>query len=190
MQKRINSRSKGARTEKALITFMEEWSGYEFSRVPASGGLRWRKTDNITGDIICSDDRHRCLISFEVKARKEIDFEKIINLNVNSEILEFWEQARNDGKRGNRIPMLFMRYNQLAPKNFFYVILEYEVLERIFSKMIPLPYVRIFTSDNQELAMITTETLKQVKYRKVHKAVKHLFKKRWPALYKAMIVGL
>ena len=82
MQKRINSRSKGARTEKALITFMEEWSGYEFSRVPASGGLRWRKTDNITGDIICSDDGHRCLISFEVKARKEIDFEKIINLNV------------------------------------------------------------------------------------------------------------
>ena len=37
MQKRINSRSKGARTEKALITFMEVWSGYEFSRVPASG---------------------------------------------------------------------------------------------------------------------------------------------------------
>ena len=52
---RINSKNKGSRFERTICKWFQDWTGYEFNRVPASGGLRWKKTDNITSDISCTD---------------------------------------------------------------------------------------------------------------------------------------
>ena len=58
MADRINSKKKGNRLELAVTQFMKEWTGYEFSRVPQSGGLRWQNRTSIAGDVICTDKKH------------------------------------------------------------------------------------------------------------------------------------
>lgn len=40
---KVNSKQKGSRFERSICKFFQDWTGYEFSRVPASGGLRWKK---------------------------------------------------------------------------------------------------------------------------------------------------
>ena len=55
---RINSKNKGSRFERTICKWFQDWTGYEFKRVPASGALRWKKTDNITSDITCTDPKH------------------------------------------------------------------------------------------------------------------------------------
>lgn len=40
---RINSKNKGSRFERTICKWFQDWTGYEFNRVPASGGLRWKK---------------------------------------------------------------------------------------------------------------------------------------------------
>ena len=50
---RINSRKKGSKNERFLTKLFEQWTGVEFSRVPASGGLRWKgMSEIIVGDIV------------------------------------------------------------------------------------------------------------------------------------------
>lgn len=118
-----NSKNKGNRFERAICKFFKDWSGYEFSRVPQSGGLRWKKTDNITSDVICTDDKHsrRFPFSIECKFHKEIKFEDIL-LDNKSKILEFWKQATSDAVRAKKIPLLIMRYNNMPSGDGFLVI--------------------------------------------------------------------
>ena len=77
---KVNSKQKGSRFERSICKFFQDWTGYEFSRVPASGGLRWKKTDNITSDITCSDPKHsrRFSLSVECKSYQEIKFEHLL----------------------------------------------------------------------------------------------------------------
>ena len=118
-----NSKNKGNRFERAICKFFKDWSGYEFSRVPQSGGLRWKKADNITSDVICTDDKHgrRFPFSIECKFHKEIKFEDIL-LDNKSKILEFWEQATGDAHRAKKIPLLIMRYNNMPSGDGFLVV--------------------------------------------------------------------
>lgn len=62
MADRINSKKKGNRLELAVTQFMKEWTGYEFSRVPQSGGLRWKNRTSIAGDVICTDKNMREIV--------------------------------------------------------------------------------------------------------------------------------
>lgn len=62
MADRINSKKKGNRLELAVTQFMKEWTGYEFSRVPQSGGLRWQNRTSIAGDVICTDKNTREIV--------------------------------------------------------------------------------------------------------------------------------
>ncbi|MAO08057.1 MAG: hypothetical protein CL596_05020 [Alteromonas sp.] len=120
-----NSKGKGSKNERELCKWWEGWSGLEFNRVPASGGLRWKKTDNISSDIICTDDRYsrRFPFSIETKFYKDINFEHLILGNKKQRIIEFWEQVIEDADRANKIPLLFMRYNGM-PKKTWFVALE------------------------------------------------------------------
>ena len=52
---RINVNRKGGSGERMAKKFFQEWTNWEFERVPRSGGLRWKKVDNITGDLICTE---------------------------------------------------------------------------------------------------------------------------------------
>src|SRR5687768_14412470 len=125
MSNRINSRAKGSRNERDLCKVLKVWTGYDFARTPSSGGLRWKKTDNITGDIVCCEEGVKFLFTIECKSYKGINFEHLL-YSKNAKIREFWKQAKDDSDRSKKLPLLFMRYNGL-PKNFHFVVLEYKV---------------------------------------------------------------
>jgi len=119
-----NGKKKGNKGEREVAKFWKDWSGLEFSRVPASGGLRWQKKDDISGDVICTDERksRRFPFSIESKSYKDINFEHIILGNKNPKVLSFWAQAKGDGERSNRFPILFIRYNGMAKQTWFVVV--------------------------------------------------------------------
>ena len=121
-----NSKKKGNRAERDVAKWWELWTGFEFGRVPASGALRWKKTDNITSDVICTDDKHsrRFPFSIEVKNYKDINFSHLL-LNLKScKIHDFWKQANDDANRGNKIPILMMRYNGMPKSEYFFIVSE------------------------------------------------------------------
>ena len=162
----INSKSKGSKNERNLSKWWEGWSGLEFQRVPASGGLRWGNTQNITGDIICSDERHsrRFPFSIEAKSVKDIRFEHYsLGLKTNK-VDEFWGQAKADGERAGKIPILFMRYNGMPASNWL-VIMDYKVYQRwCYSKGVnKFPVIYIHT-EKEKLVLMNSTDLNTVDY--------------------------
>lgn len=125
----INARKKGQRGEKQAIAFLEDWTGMEFARTPASGGLRWGKAENISGDVVCIEKNYIFPLSIEVKFNKEINFEHLLypktvmgKKEFVPKIKEFWIQTIRDARRAEKIPMLLMRYNGM-PSGFFFVVM-------------------------------------------------------------------
>ena len=121
----VNSKKKGNKAERQLCSWFKTWTNMNFTRVPASGGLRWKNKNATTGDIICDDERHsrRFLFVIESKTYKDINFEHLILGNKKCKILEFWEQVNDDAKRSDKIPLLFMRYNGMNKNTWFVVFL-------------------------------------------------------------------
>ena len=179
---KINSRNKGSKNERELAKWFEEWTGYEFSRVPSSGGLRWGRTLDTVGDIICSDKKHvlRFNFSIETKFHSDINFEHLLLDVKNIKIMEFWEQAREDGKRGSKLPLLFMRYNGM-PKQTWFVALDYSVFRE--AKLLAyagsdIRHIR-YSNDKYSLVIMNSNDFKQFEYKRLHKAVKALIKRRY-----------
>ena len=131
---KINSKNKGSRFERAVCKIFQEWSGYEFSRVPASGGLRWKKTDNITSDITCTDPKHgrRFCFAVECKSYQDIRFEHILLGLKSCKVHHFWKQAESDAKRANKIPLLIMKYNGM-PKGEAFLMVDKQTAEVILA---------------------------------------------------------
>lgn len=174
----INSRKKGQRGEKKALKVFEEWTGMEFSRTPASGGLRWKKTDNITGDIICTDALHRFNFAIEVKNYRDINFQHLIIPEVHSDIRdEFWIQALHDAKRGKKLPMLLMRYNGLKPSNLFFLVLRYKDFKR-FKPLVPKitssSYLKVGT-----MIIIRSTDFFASNYKEINELAKRLIKQEY-----------
>ena len=171
----INGKKKGSKNERNLCKWWQSWSGIEFTRVPASGGLRWSKTDNITGDLICADERHsrRFPFSIEAKSYKDFRFEHIILGNKNIKILEFWEQAKADAIRGNKVPILFMRYNGMAASTWFVIITEnvYKLWEKQ-SGILKYPLVKILLHEGEHLVVMNSNDIPSVDYKEFIKTIK------------------
>ena len=72
----VNSKSKGGRFERAISKWFTNWTGYEFNRVPASGGLRWKNAENITSDVACTDSKNsrKFRFSIESKSYQDLNF--------------------------------------------------------------------------------------------------------------------
>lgn len=130
MTMRVNSRKKGKRGERKAAGVLHKWTGMEFTSVPQSGGLRWKKTDNICGDIICTDALHRFDFSVEAKNYKEINFEHLLMPDIDSKIVQFWAQAKSDAKRGKKLPLLMMRYDRL-PADYFFTVISIGLFKRL-----------------------------------------------------------
>lgn len=132
---RINSSKKGSKNERELAHAFEEWTGYKFSRVPMSGGLRWKRTLDTTGDLIVADTEHihEFPFSVETKFHSEVNFWKILR-GQKSDILKFWEQAVDDAERGKKVPIVFFRFNGL-PKQYWFCIISYKLFRLIKSKL-------------------------------------------------------
>lgn len=182
-----NGKKKGSKNERTLSKWFSDWSGYEFTRVPASGGLRWKKTDNITGDIICADPRHsrRFPFSIETKSYKDINFEHIIIGVKNIKVMEFWQQAKDDAERASmKVPLLFMRYNGM-PASTWFVVMTFELYLLAVKKgcsheysmfVIHPPEVTIFPKlipeESEILVVLNSKDLYRVDYRKFATKVK------------------
>lgn len=179
---KINSKQKGSRNERKLSKLFEDWTGKEFARTPGSGGLRWSKTDDTVGDIICSDKVHSRYFKFviEAKSYKEINFEQLILPNKNKKILEFWDQVLDDSKRSNKIPILLMRYNGM-PRDFHFIVISYNAYQSIFKS----EFEKIATENRKifrvvipqyDLIITTSEMLFGTNYENIHGSAKQFLK--------------
>lgn len=108
-KKTINQRRKGQTNEKAVCKLLAAWTGQEFARIPASGGLRWKHTANIAGDVLCTNTAFFFPFTIETKHLK--DFTVTAKLRENSKVFTIWQQAERDGLRANRIPILIVNKN-------------------------------------------------------------------------------
>jgi len=168
-----NSKKKGNKGEREVSKWWEQWTGLEFSRVPASGGLRWSNTQNITGDILCSDKIHsrRFLFCIESKNYKDINFEHLILGNKNVKILDFWQQTKDDAERGNKIPILFMKYDRM-PKNTYFVVVSRNLFSFLTAEIEhDFDY---FIVPKQDFVILNSNDLLKVKYLTSHKQLKKL----------------
>ena len=171
-----NSRQKGSKNERELCKWFTDWTkGLEFQRVPASGGLRWKKTDDITGDIICSERGSNRKFPFTVEAKfyKDINFEHLILGNKKIKILEFWEQAKEDSIRAQRrkAPMLFMRYNGM-PKRVWFVVMEPKTFDEIDHTKGKHTHFKIQLETGEELYIMNSNDLLNTDYKTFAKYIK------------------
>lgn len=175
---RINSRSKGNKNERDVCKWFEEWTSYEFSRTPSSGGLHWGRGDTV-GDIVCTDKKHSKYFRFAIECKfyKEIKFEHLINGNSNIDIIKFWEQAERDGKSGDKVPMVFMRYNGMK-KNHNFVILSSDYF-KVIENHIPNEYGRLeVIKGNHKLVIFHSEDLLNSEYKPIHNKTRKFLKQR------------
>lgn len=171
---KTNSKKKGNKWERDVCKFFKEWSGYEFSRVPASGGLRWHKKDDIVSDVICTDEKHgrRFCFNLECKFYKDLKFEHILLGNDSCKILHFWEQTKSDSKRANKIPMLIMRYNNM-PKMEAFVMMEKSFFNLILNSEMGIkfkqPMMAIRTNSDEAFYIFMLSDLKNLEYNEFYK---------------------
>ena len=167
----VNSKNKGNKNEREVAKLFKKWTGYDFTKVPTSGGLRWKRTTDTAGDIICSDNIHyrRFQFSIEAKFHEDIRFEHIILPNTKVKVLEFWTQAKEDAQRAGKIPLLFMRYNHM-PKNMHFVGVNKQYLEEVLDKHITnnLGRLHILTKEAQ-VTILNSEDFFNCNYLNLYK---------------------
>jgi hypothetical protein len=170
----VNGKKKGSKNERNLCKWWQSWSGIEFTRVPASGGLRWGKTSNTTGDLIVADERasRRFPFSIEAKSYNDIRFEHLILGNKKIKVIEFWEQCKEDAVRGNKIPILFMRYNNMAASTWFVIISEdiYKIWVKNKGKN-SFPLAKLILPE-ESLVLMNSNDITSVDYKEFIKQIK------------------
>ena len=122
----INQKRKGNTNEREAAKALQEWTGEEFVRVPQSGGIRWKNSENVTGDIMCTKRSFKFPFSVETKHLKSLAFVKTLEnketLRANSQIFTYWSQAESDAKRAGKAPLMLIRCNGMA-KGVFYLFI-------------------------------------------------------------------
>jgi len=183
MRDKVNSRKKGAKAERKVAALLKKWTGREFSRTPASGGLRW-KNANVVGDIVCTEERHFFPFAIEVKSYKDINFEHLLYLD-DPKILKFWEQAAGDAERGQKLPLLFMRYNGM-PSDFWVIAMtipDFKNFKRYLRESYPyIVYkgIRLPKQKRKSLVLMSSHCLLQSRYKKVRKLAIQTIDEKWP----------
>ena len=122
----INSKVKGNNNELKAAKWLTKWTGCPFTRTPSSGGLRWKHTANVCGDVVC--EVHDFFFPFivETKHLKSIYITK--KLRSNSELFTIFHQACEDAERGNKHPMALLRANWMKAETY-YIVLPYWIGE-------------------------------------------------------------
>lgn len=120
VSKGINSKDKGNRGEWAAAKWLTQWTGHKFARTPGSGGLRWVDNDLVCGDLVCEEKNYYFPFTIEVKNYKSFGLTSY--LRKNSIIYKWWEQAKEDAERAEKIPLLLIRKNGM-PKGEFYLVM-------------------------------------------------------------------
>lgn len=174
---RINSKKKGSKNERDVCKWWKDWTSYPFARVPSSGGLRWARTSDTTGDIMCSDNKHflRFQFSIEAKSYKDINFEHTL-ITDRSKVLEFWEQAVSDGERGGKYPILMMRYNGMKKGEYFFCVSDeiFQIMRGLYNFKSRMCIV----SFNHTIHVLMASEVTNVDYKELYSMVKKLKKKK------------
>lgn len=177
MADKINSKNKGSTNERNVSKLFQAWTGFEFARVPSSGGLRWKDTDKTVGDLICTDDKHSRYFRFTIEAKfyKEINFEHLLLGNKKVKILEFWQQSLDDSIRAKKIPLVTMRYNGMK-KDTHFVILDYNYYNNISHLLLTKHGEMTFSNGLHKIIIINSLDLFESNYEKIHKINKKYLK--------------
>ena len=102
-----------------MAAIFKTWTGYDFARTPGSGGLRWKRRDDVVGDVVCVEQRHNFPFSVETKFYKDLNFEHLVSSPKNIKLIKFWEQACSDALRSKKTPLLLVRYNGMGATEYF-----------------------------------------------------------------------
>lgn len=140
-KKRKNSRAKGAGYERKICKLLQPWWDCEFHRVPASGGLRWKQDNRVTGDIVVQEDVKDFPFVIECKKREGWNFEQLIKGT--GEVVSWWEQNNNDLERlsdSTKHPLVIFSKN-LSP--------DYYMIRLDDFKALKLPKKNYFTTTLQ-----------------------------------------
>lgn len=186
----VNSKSKGGRFERTISKWFTAWTGYEFSRVPASGGLRWKNADNISSDVTCTDRKHtrRFRFSIECKNYNDLNFEHVLLERKSCKILKFWEQANRDAARAKKFPILIMHYNGM-PKGEAFVIVGYSVYVKCvqpFRERMNKAQMAFHLNPKNKVGeenafyVFLLSDLKEIEYAEFNKLVQTLYKSVYP----------
>lgn len=176
----INSRKKGAKNEREIAKTLELWSGKKFAKTPASGGLNW-KTSNVAGDVVCVTEGHYFPFCIEGKSYLKIDFSHLLTPGIkNVDILGFWEQAKRDATKANKIPILLIRYNGL-PKHFWFLAIEESYYIQLPATERNLITTKLTYSDettNTKLVITRSTEFFKTNYKEIKAHAKKFIKKR------------
>lgn len=124
VQDTINSKKKGDNNERVAAKFMTKWCGEKFTRVPQSGGLRWKQASIVCGDIVCENEEFYFPFSVETKHYKSFSIPPFDNsvLGKRTKLGTFWEQTERDAKRANRIPITLARCNGMESGSYIVLL--------------------------------------------------------------------
>jgi hypothetical protein len=176
---RVNSKRKGSKNERAIAKQFAQWTGLEFSRTPSSGGLRWSRQDDTVGDIVCTDKKKQYFrFCVEAKFHEDINFNSLIGTN-KSDIIKFWIQSLEEGKRSGKVPLLFMRYNLMKkgvhflgmPINFMMAL----QVAGLIKQPLPMGCLLIQTKE-QELFLMDSRDFFTIPYSEIKLVAKQYLK--------------
>lgn len=172
----MNQKKKGNKAERDACKIWNTWSKgrYEYTRVPSSGGLRWHRTNDTSGDITSGTEGHKLQFCIEVKSHADINFSQLLRTDLkNVKILEFWKQCTDDAKRCGKIPFLMCRYNGL-PKGKFFIVMTIFDMNKLGMNTSLIPHVMSVNGLN----IFMSDYLYNFNYREIHKEAKLLNIKR------------
>jgi Holliday junction resolvase len=109
---RVNSQKKGKDNEANLANWLTRWTGYEFVRIPRSGGLRWKNTMNTVGDLLSTNPDFKWAFDIEAKSYNKIS---------DRDYYKFWRQAKAQATKSGLYPSLWVRENGMPSNTWYFV---------------------------------------------------------------------
>lgn len=180
MAQGINSRKKGSKNEREVAKLLGDWTGKEFSRTPASGGLRWGKRNDVIGDVVCTTEGHIFPFSVETKFYHDLKFEHLVSSPIRIKLLDFWEQALRDSERAQKTPLLMVRYNGMS-RGQYYAFIPKEIYTGLTEEYeLNSPALEYITNKPKyQFVIMKASTLFQLEYKVVRVITKRYNKTRY-----------
>lgn len=153
---KINGKNKGNTMERKIAKMLTEWSGHQFNRTPASGGLHWKENNSVTGDIVPPPEL-QFPFSIEIK-KQEVPWDFDFILKGTSHLWDFYKQSARDSYRSItdgafKEPLLVFSKNHRG----IYAIMPYDTYTALLGAK-SLVHMRLYAS-NCELAIVDFETM-------------------------------
>lgn len=154
-----NSKRKGNSYELKIAKKMTEWTGLKFERVPASGGLHWRKDNRVYGDIVTNEPGFKYVV--ECKNREKWNMDNLFKGS--AEVEKWWEQVTKDAVATGKQRMVIFTRNQQPD----YIMLSLETFNEIefIHEYIDLDYIKKTVGGVSVIVMQLDEFIERALYK-------------------------